>query len=55
MINREKVMKTLIDNNLNIADVVKFHEGSDLKKIKNKQVQISRLLNPKPEKKRIFY
>ena len=34
MINREKVMKTLNDNHLNISDVVKFHEGADLKKIK---------------------
>ena len=54
MINREKVMKTLNDNHLNISDVVKFHEGADLKKNKNKQVQISRLLNPKPEKKGYF-
>ena len=27
-------MKALSDNNLNIAGVVKFHEGNDLKKIK---------------------
>ena len=54
MINREKVMKALNDNNLNIAGVVKFHEGDDLKKNKNKQVQISRLLNREPETKGYF-
>ena len=54
MINREKVMKALSDNNLNIAGVVKFHEGNDLKKNKNKQVQISRLLNREPETKGYF-
>ena len=54
MINRKKVMKALNDNNLNIAGVVKFHEGDDLKKNKNKQVQISRLLNREPETKGYF-
>ena len=51
MINKEKVMKVLSDNNLKIRDVCRYHEGDDLKKINNKNAQISKLLNRKPDHK----
>ena len=54
MINKKMVDRILSDNYSKISDVVKYKYGKDPKEVKNKAVQVHKLLNRKPNSKSYF-
>ena len=54
MINKKMVDKVLSDNYSRISDVVKYKYGSDPKEVKNKSVQVHKLLNRAPKSKSYY-